>query len=95
MNYWEIFFDDSALYPLDIKTREDPIDSYHCFRLFRRALDTRAIEQKVVVTDIETVNWWGREERSKSNAKVSMPMRQHYAQPETLIVPFVCYTSAM
>ena len=91
----DLFERNKNIFPPDIKTKEDLIESYHCFRSFRRASDTRAMEKKVSVTDIEIVNRWGQEQRSKSNSKIHMPMRQHYAQPELLIEPFVRYTTAM
>ena len=91
----EVFDERKELFPPDIKEKEDIADAYHCFRSFRRASDTRAIEKKVAKTDIEIVNRWGKEESSKMGSKVVMPMRQHYAQPELLIGPFVRYTRAM
>ena len=91
----ELFDEDKTIFPPDIKTKENLIESYHCFRSFRRASDTRAMEMKVAVTDIEIVNRWGQEQRSKHNSKINMPMRQHYAQPELLIAPFLRYTTAM
>ena len=50
---------------------------------------------KVATSDIETVNRWSEEQRAKTGNKVSMPMRQHCAQPQLLVEPFVRYTSAM
>lgn len=91
----ELFEEDKSIFPPDIKTRESLTDSYHCFRSFRRASDTRAMEKKVSITDIEIVNRWGQEQRARNNSKASMPMRQHYAQPKLLIEPFVRYTTAM
>ena len=91
----ELFEEDKSIFPPDIKGRESLIDNYHCFRSFRQALDTRAMEKKVPITDIEIVNRWEQEQRARHNNKVSMPMRQHYAQPKLLIEPFVRYTTAM
>ena len=70
------------------------VENYNCFRSFRRASDTRSME-KVSITDIEMVNCWGKEERARNNIKLSMPMRQHYAQPELLIEPFWQYTTTI
>ena len=91
----EMFDKFKNFFPPDIKTRENLVEKYHCFRLFRRASDTRAMGMKVSVTDIETVNWWDKEEQARHNAKATMPMRQHYAQLELLIEPFLWYITAM
>ena len=91
----EIFDEERELFPPDVKTKENLVENYHCFRLFRRASNTRVTEKKVSITDIETVNHWGKEERARHNTKLSMFMRQHYAQPELLIEPFWQYTNAM
>ena len=91
----ELMSKDESLFPPDIQTRDNLNESYHCFCLFRRTSDMRAVEMKVATSDIETVNRWSKEQRAKTGNKVSMPMRQHCAQPQLLVEPFVRYTSAM
>ena len=52
----EMFDKVKNLLPPDIKTKENLVESYNCLRSFRRASDTRAMDMKVSVTDIETVD---------------------------------------
>ena len=78
----ELFDKEDALFPPDIKTKKNLVESYHCYRSFRQASNTRAMEKKVAITDIDTVDQWGKEECSKDQGIVQMPMRQHYTQPE-------------
>ena len=91
----ELFEDDPSLFPPDIKKAEKIPSCYHCFPSLRRALDTRAPEMKVAQSDIDFVNCWGQEQRDTHGIKIDMAMRQHYAQPELYLSPFLRYTHAM
>ena len=82
-----------TLFPPSIETPESILESYKCFRTFRRTSDTRALEEKVSQTDIDIVNKW--EHMGLTKRKTSQPMRQHYAQFELLVKPFIRYTYAM
>ena len=82
-------------FPPSLRSAEDVAAAYHCFRSLRRASDTRAIEMKVSKTNVDCVNWWGQDQRNVHEIKLKLPMRQHYAEPELLINPFIRYTSAM
>ena len=91
----EIYQEDAALFPPDIRSTSDIVGAYHCFRSLRRASDTRAIEMRVSQSDIDCVNRWGQDQRNIHGLKLKLPMRQHYTQPELLVQPFVRYTKAM
>ena len=91
----DLYHEDASLFPPDIKSVADIVGSYHCFRLLRRASDTRAIEMKVSQADIDCVNRWGQDQRNVHGLKLKLPMRQHYSQPELLVRPFLRYTGAM
>ena len=89
----EIYTSNRSLFTSSIETPEIIIESFKCFRTFRRTSDTRALEEKVEQTDIDIVNKW--EHMGLTRRKTSQPMRQHYAQFELLIKPFIRYTYAM
>lgn len=90
----EVFDDTPSLFPASVGSREDIVTFYSTFRTPRRSSDTRAIEKNVSVSDIECVNRWEAKEKAKGN-RPNMPMRQHYAQVELLLKPFLRYTQAM
>ena len=89
----DLYAIDRSLFPPSIDTPETIIESYKCFRTFRRTSDTRALDEKVDQTDIDIVNKW--EHMGLTKRKTSQPMRQHYAQFELLVKPFIRYTYAM
>ena len=89
----DIYAVDRSLFPPSMETPEMIIESYKCLRTFRRTSDTRALEEKVDQTDIDIVNKW--EHMGLMKRKTSQPMRQHYAQFELLVKPFIRYTYAM
>ena len=89
----DIYSENRTLFPPTIETPEMIVESYKCFRTFRRTSDTRALEEKVDQTDIDIVNKW--EHMNPTKRKTSQPMRQHYAQFELLVKPFIRYTYAM
>ena len=91
----EWYEEDPSLFPPDIRSSSDILESYHCFRSLRRASDTRALEMRVSQADIDCVNRWGQDQRNTHGLKLKLPMRQHYSQPELLIRPFLRYTGAM
>ena len=82
------------LFPEDIKTVEEIRKFYQCFRSFRRASDTRALEVKVSTPDIDIVNRWRKVEAAEGR-RPGFDMKQHYAQFDLLLKPFLRYTSAM
>ena len=90
----EIFTSNKQLFPDDIKDMEDVKKHYQCFRSFRRASDTRAIEQRVPSPDIDIVNRW-RKLEAGGGRRPGFSMQQHYAQFELLLKPFLRYTLAM
>ena len=89
----DLYSMDRTLFPPSMDAPETIVESYKCFRTFRRTSDTRAIEEKVDQTDIDIVNKW--EHMGLTKRKTSQPMRQHYAQFELLVKPFIRYTYAM
>ena len=89
----DLYSIDRSMFPPSIDTPETIVESYKCFRTFRRTSDTRALEEKVDQTDIDIVNKWEHTGLTKRNT--SQPMRQHYAQFELLVKPFIRYTYAM
>ena len=91
----ELYEEDSSLFPPDIRSSGDIMESYHCFCSLRRASDTWALEMKVSQSDIDCVNRWGQDQRNTHALNLKLPMRQHYAQPELLVRPFLRYTGAM
>ena len=85
---------DKELFPESIKTVEDMKKSYHCFRSFRRASDTRALESKVNTDDIKLVNRWSTREKLEGR-RPNQEMHFYYADIALLEAPFLRYTQAM
>jgi hypothetical protein len=90
----EIFEADPSLFPPGITSKENLSENYQAFRTLRKTSDTRAIEKWVGKLDIDVVNRWATVENAKGQ-KPSRPMRQHYAQFELLVTPFLQYTWAV
>jgi hypothetical protein len=90
----ELLESDCNLFPKSIQSVDDIQSNYQAFRSFRRSSDTRAIDEKVAVGDINLLNRWHIIERAQGK-RPNMDMRFHYAQVEELIKPFVRYTRAM
>ena len=82
------------LFPASIPDKEMLRKRVQVYRTLRRTSDTRALEQKVSQSDIDVVNRWKALERADRN-RPHRPMRQHYAELELLIGPFLRYTLAM
>ena len=89
-----IFEDEKHLFPEDIKSMDDVCKFYQCFRSFRMASDTRALEMKVPSPDIDIVNRW-RKVEAGGGRRPGFTMQQHYAQFDLLLQPFLRYTSVM
>ena len=89
-----IFEKEPQLFPPQFLKKEYARELYHCFRLFRRTLDTRAIEMSVSDKDIAVVNRWSLVEKRKDK-KFSQPMKQHCAQFELLLGALLRYTKAI
>jgi len=90
----EIFETDKHLFPITITSKSQIRDSYQCFRSFRRSSDTRAIQKKVDTKDIDVVNRWRTVEEAQGR-RPSRAMRNHYAQLDQLLDPFLRYTFEM
>ena len=90
----ELFEEKRLLFPPDITSVEHVRKFYQCFRSFRRASDTRAIEQKVDSPAIDIVNRW-RLVEAAAGKRPAFTMQQHYAQIDLLLKPFLRYTRAM
>ena len=99
----EIYAYDKSLFPVDIQRKiNDKINEcdsvlklhYSRFRSFRRTSNTRAMEigNKLQEDDINIVNRWRKKEGAKGKRN---KMRQHYAEVELLLRPFLRYTKAM
>jgi hypothetical protein len=56
--------------------------------------DSIAIEEKVAQADMDVVNHWQPVEKA-AGSRPNRPMRQHYAELELLLKPFLCYTWVM
>ena len=90
----EIFIENRRAFPEHIKSVEDIQSAYHCFRSFRRASDTRALEKKVGKDDINIVNRWSTTERTEGR-RPNQDMRYYYADIGLLKGPFLRYTYSM
>ncbi len=64
------------------------------YRTFRRTSDSIAIEEKVAQADIDVINRWQTVEKA-AGSRPNRPMRQHYAELELLLKPFLRYTWVM
>lgn len=80
--------------PVDLDTEEKLRDIYQSLRTFRRTSDTRALEKKINKLKIDIVSIWKALE-SVDGRWPGWSMRQHYAQLELLVGPFLHYTFAM
>ena len=90
----DCYQEERVLFPADMDNEEKLRDSYQCFRTFRRTSDTRALEKKVSDSDMDIVNRWKAVETAAGRVP-GRSMRQHYAQLELLLGPFLRYTFAM
>jgi hypothetical protein len=81
-------------FPVSITSKDDINGSYQVFRTFRRSSDTRALEKNLSTNDINIVNRWHKIEQAKGGRPV-FQMKDHYAQVEILLEPFIRYTTAM
>ena len=86
--------EDKSFFRADMDTEEKLRESYQCFRTFRRTSDTRALEKKVSKSNMDIVNRWKAVETAAGRVP-SRSMRQHYAQLELLLGPFLRYSFAM
>jgi hypothetical protein len=90
----EVYEANPECFPLSIKSKEDIYSSYGVYRSFRRASDTKALNEDVRQDDIDLVNRWHQVEKV-GGKRPAFNKRHHYAQYELLIEPFLRYTSAM
>jgi hypothetical protein len=82
------------LFPQGINSKDDIREKYQAFRSYRRGSVTRATNQRVKSTDIDTVNRWHVWNQSNGN-RPNFSMRQHYVQYDELLEPFLRCTFAM
>jgi hypothetical protein len=90
----ELFDTRRELFPASIPDKEMLRQRVQIYCTLRQTSDTRALEQKVGQSDIDVVNRWKALERADGD-RPHRPMRQHYAELELLIGPFLRYTRAM
>ena len=99
-----LYLRDPSLFPIDIvkkitseKDLKEQFSSwYACYRSFRRTSDSRALDKKneMEKEDVDIVNRWKTIEASKGK-RPNLPMKQHYADLQVLLQPFLRYTKAM
>ncbi len=90
----ELFDTRQELFPASILDKEMLQQRVQIYQTLHRYSFTQALEQKVVQSDIDVVNPWKALERA-DGSRPNRPMRQHYAELELLIGPFLRYTLAM
>jgi hypothetical protein len=90
----ELFDTHCELFPASVPDKENSRKRVQVYQTLRRMSNTRVLEQKVGQSDIDIVNRWKALERADGN-RPHRPMRQHYAELELLIGPFLRYTWGM
>jgi hypothetical protein len=90
----DLFDTHRELFPASVEDKETLRKRIQAYRTFRRTSDSVAIEMGVSQVDIDVVNRWQTLEKAKGS-RPSRPMRQHYAELELLLRPFLRYTLAM
>jgi hypothetical protein len=90
----ELFDTHRELFPASVVDKEVLRKRVQVYRTLRRTSDTRALEQKVAQSDIDVVNRWKALEQADGN-RPHRAMRQHYAELELLLGPFLRYSWAM
>lgn len=100
-----IYENNSSLFPVEIRAQIEEGDkdlhetlcqSYSCFRTFRRTSDSRALDMrhKLNKDDVDIVNRWKSVEAAKGK-RPKLAMKQHYADVQVILKPFLSYTKAM
>jgi hypothetical protein len=87
----DLFDTHRELFPASIDSKETLRKRIQAYRTFRRTSDSIAIDEGVDKTDIDIVNRWEALEKAKGS-RPNRPMRQHYAELELLLRPFLRYT---
>jgi hypothetical protein len=90
----DLFDTARELFSASIDDKETLRKRVQAYRTFRRTSDSIAIEEKVAQADIDVVNRWQTVERA-AGSRPNRPMRQHYAELELLLKPFLRYTWVM
>jgi hypothetical protein len=91
----DLFDSHRELFLASITDKETLRKKVQVYKTLRHTSDTRAINKKVLKSDINIVNRWKSVERADGN-RPHRPMRQHYAELEELLFgPFLRYTWAM
>jgi hypothetical protein len=90
----DLFETKRTLFPPTIESVDELQKRYQVFRSFRQSSDTRALEQRVVTTNIDIINRWATFEKAKGR-RPGLAMRNYYAGITLSILPFLRYTQAM
>jgi hypothetical protein len=99
LKFWEalgeVWQQEPELFGPDIKTFADIELIYNVFRSLRRGSDSRAIEQGLSESVINTVNRWHLVEKSGGARPVHRSMNQYYADANLLKAVHLEYTASM
>jgi hypothetical protein len=87
----ELFDTHRESLPSSILDKETLMQRVQVYRTLRRTSDICALKQKVGQSDIDVINRWKAVEHTDGN-RLHQPMRQHYAELELLMGPFLRYT---
>jgi hypothetical protein len=90
----ELFDTHLELFPASIEDKETLRKQIQAYKTFRQTSDYIAINEGIDQTDIDVVNHWQAVEKAKGSQPYH-PMRQHYAELELLLCPFLRYTWVM
>jgi hypothetical protein len=90
----ELFDTHRGLFLPSVAEKETLRTSVQAYQTLRQTSDTWSLKQKVSQSDIDVVNRWKSLKRAEGN-RPHHPMRQHDAELELLLKPFLRYTWAM
>jgi hypothetical protein len=97
--FWEalgkIWQQEPELFLTNVKTLPDIELVYNVFRSLWRGSDSRAIEQGLSESVINTVNCWHLVEKSGGARPAHLAMNQYYADANLLKVVHLKYTASM
>jgi hypothetical protein len=90
----DLFDTHRELFPASVEDKETLQKQIQAYRTFRRTSDSIAINEGVDQTDVDVVNRWQAVEKAKGS-RPNRPMRQHHAELELLLRPFLRCTWVM
>jgi hypothetical protein len=90
----ELYDTHKELFPASLSHKPMLHKRIQVYRTLERTSDPWALEQIVAQSDIDVVDRWKALEQGDGN-RPNRCMRQHYAELELLLGPFLCYTWAM